>query len=286
MKIAVTSDWHFPWEMTKITTFTSRGYNKSFYTSKLGKELQRVGNAKVDAFVFAGDFFWDPSKLGMNLIVSYKLLPMIVETLSKTMRELPKRTPKLFIPGNHDWWLRERVLETRGDAGEVFFCPHVFSRLAFALGVPEAEKHALCRDTFDFFKVPHGGPLPAAIRVPALCGMALSLRTEHEFLVRGQGENALVVGAETMERTAELALAQTAADHGAKWTKLVAVCHIPNFYRIRNITNHLSAHLKRSKKEMSRFVFGHVHFHSPVRMRAVESALVEDHKMSINIVTF
>ena len=120
MRLAIISDTHYPWSLTKITVLASKfGYSEQFY-SNLEQFFKNVGNT-IDALAFCGDFTWDLSTFPFSKEVIEKINPMwffypFVQ-LAFIRKWVNDEIPIIFAEGNHEFWFdwtQTPVNDTKG----------------------------------------------------------------------------------------------------------------------------------------------------------------------------
>ncbi|MFX0102613.1 MAG: metallophosphoesterase [Candidatus Hodarchaeota archaeon] len=111
MKLAITSDIHFPPEITsKTILFTRCGYLDDFYI-ELKKEIQFFSPRDIDAFIVCGDFFWD-----YRYFIHIPYVPpdwgfynAPILMLREFRKDLHEQIPLIMIEGNHDYWFQRYI---------------------------------------------------------------------------------------------------------------------------------------------------------------------------------
>lgn len=107
MRLAIISDTHYPWSLTKITVLASQfGYTEQFY-SNLEQFFKHMGK-EVDALLFCGDFTWDLSTFPFSKEVIEQINPMwffypFVQ-LAFIRNWVSEDIPLIFVEGNHEYW--------------------------------------------------------------------------------------------------------------------------------------------------------------------------------------
>ncbi|MHA1111728.1 MAG: metallophosphoesterase [Promethearchaeota archaeon] len=133
MRLAIISDTHYPWSLTKITVLASKfGYSEQFYEN-LEQFFKNLGT-KVDALVFCGDFTWNLSTFPFSKEVLDQINPMwffypFVQ-LGFIRQWVNKEIPILMVEGNHEYWFdwvksSENNTETSLNLNVEFFQLHL-----------------------------------------------------------------------------------------------------------------------------------------------------------------
>jgi len=120
MRLAIISDSHYPWNLTKLTILASRfGYNEQFYVN-LDSFYDNIDAKQVKALIFNGDFGWDLFLFPFIREVLEKIDPMwffypLVQ-LAIVREHVDAKIPLIFTEGNHDFWfhLVENQLNDKG----------------------------------------------------------------------------------------------------------------------------------------------------------------------------
>ena len=106
MRLAIISDTHYPWSLTKITVLSKFGYSEQFYKNL--EEFFKKNTENLDALIFCGDFTWDLSSFPFSNEVIEKINPMwffypFVQ-LGFIRQWVKQEIPILIIEGNHEFW--------------------------------------------------------------------------------------------------------------------------------------------------------------------------------------
>ncbi|MBN2155752.1 MAG: metallophosphoesterase [Candidatus Lokiarchaeota archaeon] len=120
MRLALISDSHYPWKLTKLSVLASHyGYTESFY-SNLELFYSQISTFEVDALIINGDFGWDLFSFPFSENILEKMDPMwyfypFVQ-VSIVRNLVDERIPLIFTKGNHDFWF-ELVVNPINDNG-------------------------------------------------------------------------------------------------------------------------------------------------------------------------
>ena len=107
MRLAIISDTHYPWSLTKITVLASKfGYSEQFYEN-MEQFFKNLGK-NVDVLVFCGDFTWNLSTFPFSKEVLNQINPMwffypFVQ-LGFIRQWVNKEIPIIMVEGNHEYW--------------------------------------------------------------------------------------------------------------------------------------------------------------------------------------
>jgi predicted phosphohydrolase len=121
MRLAITSDTHYPFSLSKITVLAEKyGYTEEFYENLEYFYKNKCKN--LDALIFCGDFTWDLSTFPFSKEVIEKINPMWfilpVIQLGFIRQWVNKEIPILMVEGNHEFWfdwMRTPVSHAKGD---------------------------------------------------------------------------------------------------------------------------------------------------------------------------
>ncbi len=106
MRIAIISDAHYPWNLTRITVLKEFGYSEEFY-EHLELFFKKIGKG-IDVLIFAGDFTWNLSTFPFKKEVIEQINPMWFTypaiQLGFIRQWVNKEIPIIMIEGNHEFW--------------------------------------------------------------------------------------------------------------------------------------------------------------------------------------
>ncbi|KAG9395780.1 hypothetical protein J8273_2692 [Carpediemonas membranifera] len=258
MRFLATSDLHYPWEMTRMTFLRENGYSEQLYTSDFAICRE---DADFDAFLGVGDYFWDVTKLGgshMQRLISF---PVILGNVFRFIRTLPVSKPKLFVAGNHDWWIEQKVVQhvedIDGTASGVIISIEILRRHH-----PEAPAE-LWKDMTK--------ACARELGVKAQRDGSLFLDIPNVFFLNGSaavvGDVAVIGASDPTHITAAFESLKSMARLPRT---VIAAVHAPG-----NVTAGLRAVDSLSPAPVGLMVYGHYHSSTPSRVGRVRSVMLE-----------
>ena len=119
MKFAITSDLHFPQNISRQTIlYADSGYNDAFYES-LEQQIKKFQPKTIDAFIIDGDFYWDYKEFAPIPIIppqnQWNFYNMFIFQLVAMRQWLHREIPLILIEGNHDPWFETCIYSENGE---------------------------------------------------------------------------------------------------------------------------------------------------------------------------
>ncbi|MHA1520108.1 MAG: metallophosphoesterase [Promethearchaeota archaeon] len=116
MRLAILSDIHYPYILTRATALSKRvKYRSSFYKS-LEPAIRKLNPSEIVAFVINGDFAWDFSYLAPRPVIpkDFDIYNSHIYQLMAMRGWLNQAIPFLIVQGNHEFWMDTSIQAENG----------------------------------------------------------------------------------------------------------------------------------------------------------------------------
>ena len=242
--------------MTSQTFFPEIGYSENFYKTKLRTMLEEAShNTEAGAVIFNGDFHWDFSKLGFSPILNVYALEQIILLLKQMCDGLPVTLKKIFISGNHDWWLLNNIIVCDQSMDTIYLKPRELEKYIRISTTKEEQATSVFADIAKKFSFSVTSP-PERIILKDLSRKNVIMGNDVTVAL-GIEKNIHIIGTSTLCRAAE---GVSHIKPGRTRNTVLVIAHDPG-PQPKRITEMLKDEIEKKVPNsiLKYVIYGHIH---------------------------